>query len=85
MHVLDGQEVHGEIDLLWYTAPRECVLVDFKNYLGSERALTNPADKHYAGRHAPQLQAYYNVLTQAGNNVRDKLIYYSVLRRVVKV
>ncbi|MBR6284002.1 MAG: UvrD-helicase domain-containing protein [Muribaculaceae bacterium] len=85
VHVLDGQEVHGEIDLLWYTAPGECVLVDFKNYLGSEKALTNPADKHYAGRYAPQLQAYYNVLTQAGNNVRDKLIYYSVLRRVVKV
>ena len=84
IHAVDGQVVHGEIDLLWYTAPNECVLVDFKNYPGKENSLLDPADKHYAGNYAPQLEAYRHVLTEAGVSVRDSLIYYSVLRRVVK-
>lgn len=84
IHAIDGQVVHGEIDLLWYTAPKECVLVDFKNYPGKENSLLDPADKHYAGKYAPQLKAYRHVLTEAGVSVRDSLIYYSVLRKVVK-
>ena len=84
IHAVDGQVVHGEIDLLWYTAPNECVLVDFKNYPGKENSILDPADKHYAGKYAPQLEAYRHVLTEAGVTVRDTLIYYSVLRRVVK-
>ena len=58
MHVLDGQEVHGEIDLLWYTAPDTCVLVDFKNYPGRTDTLLDPDNAHYAGHYAPQLNAY---------------------------
>ena len=84
VHVLDGQEVHGEIDLLWYTANDTCVLVDFKNFPGKESSLLDPADdKHYAGLYAPQLNAYRDVLTQSGCKVADTLIYYSVLRTLV--
>lgn len=86
VHVLDGQEVHGEIDLLWYTADDTCVLVDFKNFPGKESSLLDPADdKHYAGLYAPQLNAYRDVLTQSGCKVADTLIYYSVLRTLVRL
>ena len=85
VHVLDGQEVHGEIDLLWYTADDNCVIVDFKNYLGRIDTLLDASNAHYAGRYAPQLAAYRDVLSQSGLNVQASLIYYSVLRVLVSI
>ena len=85
MHVLDGQEVHGEIDLLWYTTPDTCVLVDFKNYPGRTDTLLDPDNAHYAGHYAPQLNAYRDVLCQSGLKVQASLVYYSVLRVLVSI
>lgn len=82
-----GQIVHGEIDLLWYLNANECVLIDFKNFPGSKATITNadPRNNHYAGKYAPQLKAYHDVLVSSGVTVRDTLIYYSVMGCVVKL
>ena len=85
LHPLPGQIVNGEIDLLWYLNEHECVLIDFKNFPGKEDAITNPDDRHYAGRYASQLKAYRDVLTTSGLTVKDTLIYYSVMGRVVRL
>lgn len=87
IHPLPGQVVHGEIDLLWMLNDRECVLIDFKNFPGSKATITNadPRNDHYAGKYAPQLKAYHDVLVSSGVIVRDTLIYYSVMGCVVKL
>lgn len=87
IHPLPGQVVHGEIDLLWMLNDRECVLIDFKNFPGSKATITNadPRNDHYAGKYAPQLKAYHDVLVNSGVTVRDTLIYYSVMGCVVKL
>lgn len=86
-HALPGQIVHGEIDLLWYLNDHECVLIDFKNFPGSKATITNPdpQNDHYAGKYAPQLKAYREVLQTSGLTVKDSLIYYSVMGCVVKL
>lgn len=76
---LDGQVVVGEMDLLWFTSPTECVLVDFKNYPGIISNVLKKDDKEYVGKYAVQLTAYEEALHVAGISVEDKLIYYSVL------
>ena len=84
---LPGQVVHGEIDLLWYTSEKECVLIDFKNFPGSKATITTPGEKneHYAGKYAAQLKAYRDVLESSGLTVKDSLIYYSVMGCVVRL
>ena len=74
-----GQVVTGEMDLLWFTAPKECVLIDFKNYPGIIGNVLKRDQKEYVGKHAVQLKAYEEALLAAGVSVKDKLIYYSVL------
>jgi ATP-dependent exoDNAse (exonuclease V) beta subunit len=87
IQALPGQIVHGEIDLIWYLNDHECVLIDFKNFPGSKATITNadPRNDHYAGKYAPQLKAYHDVLVSSGVIVRDTLIYYSVMGCVVKL
>ena len=87
IQALPGQLVRGEIDLLWYLNDHECVLIDFKNFPGSKATITNadPRNDHYAGKYAPQLKAYHDVLVSSGVIVRDTLIYYSVMGCVVKL
>ena len=84
---LPGQVVRGEIDLLWYLNDHECVLVDFKNFPGSKATIATPGEKnnHYAGKYAPQLKAYCDVLQSSGLTVKDTLIYYSVMGCVVRL
>lgn len=76
---LDGQVVVGEMDLLWYTAPSECVLIDFKNYPGVVANVLRKDNPEYVGKYAVQLAAYGCALHAAGITVKDRLIYYSVL------
>ena len=87
IQALPGQVVNGEIDLLWYLNDHECVLIDFKNFPGSKATITNadPANDHYAGKYAPQLKAYHDVLVSSGVTVKDTLIYYSVMGCVVRL
>ena len=76
---LDGQVVVGEMDLLWYTSPSECVLIDFKNYPGIVANVLRKDHPEYVGKYAVQLEAYERALHAACITVRDRLIYYSVL------
>lgn len=76
---LDGQVVVGEMDLLWYTEPSECVLIDFKNYPGVVTNVLRKDNPEYVGKYAVQLAAYECALLAAGITVKDRLIYYSVL------
>ena len=85
IQALPGQIVHGEIDLLWYLNDHECVLIDFKNFPGDKASIMNAENRHYAGKYAPQLKAYHDVLVSSGVTVRDTLIYYSVMGCVVKL
>jgi ATP-dependent exoDNAse (exonuclease V) beta subunit len=81
----EGQIISGEIDLLWYTQDDECVLLDFKNYPGAISNLLKPENEKYAGKYAPQLKAYRDVLQTSGLSVKDTLIYYSVMGCVVRL
>ncbi len=80
-----GQVVTGEMDLLWYTSPTECVLVDFKNYPGVIGNVLKKSSEEYVGKYAAQLNAYGEALHAAGLEVKDKLIYYSVMGCVVRL
>lgn len=82
-HQLDGQVVVGEIDLLWYTSPKECVLIDFKNYPGVVANVLSKDKPEYVGKYAVQLAAYERALHAAVITVRDRLIYYSVLGHLI--
>ena len=84
-HETGGQVVSGEIDLLWYTSPKECVLVDFKNYPGILGNVLSPKKDEYVGKYAAQLDAYDNALRATGLDVKAKLIYYSVLGYVIQL
>ena len=81
----DGQVVVGEMDLLWYTFPSECVLIDFKNYPGIMKNVMDKTKDEYVGKYAAQLKAYEDALTAASVKVRSKLIYYSVLGCLVQL
>lgn len=80
-----GQVIVGEMDLLWYTSPSECVLIDFKNYPGIISDVLKKEQKEYVGKRAAQLNAYEDALTAAGAVVKDKLIYYSVLGYLISL
>ena len=84
---LPGQIVHGEIDLLWMTGEKKCILIDFKNYPGDKKTITTPGEKNnnYAGKYASQLKAYKEVLSSSGYEIVDTLIYYSVMGCVVRL
>lgn len=84
-HENNGQIISGEMDLLWYTADKECILIDFKNYPGSMSNALDKTNKEYVGKHAAQLKAYEDALVDAGINVTAKLIYYAVLGCLVEV
>lgn len=81
----NGQVVSGEMDLLWYTAPKECVLIDFKNYPGIMGNALNKTNEEYVGQYAAQLKAYEEALSDAGLTVKATLIYYSVLGYLVEL
>lgn len=82
---LEGQIMKGEMDLVWFLDERSCVLVDFKNFPGSEKDVLNPENSHYVGNYAAQLFAYRETLKEAGYHVLDTLVYYSVMGCVVRL
>ena len=84
-HETNGQVVSGEMDLLWYTSPTECVLIDFKNYPGIMANALSKTHEEYVGQYAGQLKAYEEALVAAGMIVKAKLIYYSVLGYLVEL
>lgn len=79
-----GQNVRGEIDLVWMLADGSCVLVDYKSYPRFDKDINAPeVREHYAG-YIPQLTLYTHALQSAGFNVKEKLIYYPLQGRIVK-
>ena len=81
----NGQMTIGSIDLVWYTASNECVLVDFKNLPHAGRNVLNPADKRFLGHYAPQQRAYKEALTRAGNSVKASLIYLAMQGKIIRL
>ena len=75
----------GSIDLVWYTASDECVLVDFKNIPKAGRNVLDPADKSFLGHYAPQQRAYRDALTRGGLSVKACLIYLPMQGKVIKL
>ena len=80
----DGQELNGSIDLVWET-DHGCVVVDFKSFPGGRNMIVDPEGEHFAGRYAPQLTAYREVLEAAGIQVLDTLVCYAVQGCLVRV
>ena len=80
----DGQELNGSIDLVWET-DHGCVVVDFKSFPGGRNMIVDPEGEHFAGRYAPQLAAYREVLEAAGIQVLDTLVCYVVQGCLVRV
>ena len=75
----------GSIDLVWYTASDECVLVDFKNIPNAGRNVLDPADKSFLGHYAPQQRAYRDALTRGGLSVKACLIYLPMQGKVIRL
>lgn len=84
-HENNGQVFTGEMDLLWFTAETECVLIDFKNYPGVMSNALSKTNKEYVGHYAAQLKAYKEALVAAETTVKTMLIYYSVLGYLVEL
>ena len=81
----DGQMTIGSIDLVWYTAPDECVLVDFKNLPHAGRNVLDPADKRFLGHYAPQQRAYRDALSRGGICVKASLIYLAMQGKIISL
>lgn len=75
----------GSIDLVWYTAPNECVLVDFKNLPHADRNVLDPADKRFLGHYAPQQRAYKDALTRGDLSVKASLIYLAMQGKIISL
>ena len=79
----DGSLVVGSIDYVYETAEGS-VLIDYKTFPQGQ-AVVDPADKHYAGYYAGQLDSYTKALEAAGNNVLKRYIYYPVTGMLVEI
>ena len=71
----NGQLVHGEMDLLWYTKDG-VVLVDYKNTKKEE-----PNPEEYIG----QLAAYSEAIKSAGLTLREAVLYYATLGKIITI
>ena len=81
----NGQMTIGSIDLVWYTASNECVLVDFKNIPHAGRNVLDPADKRFLGHYAPQQRAYRGALTRGNLTVKACLIYLAMQGKIISL
>lgn len=71
----NGQLVHGEMDLLWYTKDG-VVLVDYKNTKKEE-----PNPEEYMG----QLTAYNEAINSVELTLRGAVLYYATLGKIITV
>lgn len=78
-----GQIVSGEMDLVWETE-KGCVLVDYKNYPGYDDVLDSES-KFCVGKYRPQLECYREALEMAGKKVLDRLVFYAVQGRIIRI
>ena len=85
LELRNGQMTTGSIDLVWYTASDEYVLVDFKNLPRAGRNVLDPADKRFLGHYAPQQQAYRDALIRGGLSVKASLIYLAMQGKIISL
>ena len=78
-----GQEISGEIDLV-YRTPEGDVLVDYKTYQGKVSHLTDPQSDFCASKHSAQIALYEEALQRHGRTLRARLICYLSLGVVVR-
>ena len=78
-----GQEVNGEIDLV-YRTPEGDVLVDYKTYQGKVSHLTDPQSDFCASKYSAQIALYEEALQRHGRTLRARLICYLSLGVVVR-
>ena len=78
-----GQEVNGEIDLV-YRTPEGDVLVDYKTYQGKVSHLTDPQSDFCACKYSAQIALYEEALQRHGRTLRARLICYLSLGVVVR-
>lgn len=79
-----GQIVQGEIDMIYRTDKGD-VLIDYKTYQGADSNLTNPDSDFYAGKYSGQIALYEEAMQRAGYIVRDRLICYLSLGKIVRM
>jgi len=88
--LINGQLYKGEADLVLETNDGY-ILIDYKSYPGRiesvlDAGLKNSADTKYAGKYAGQLNTYTKMIeTVKEKKVLKKLIYYTVLGRLIEV
>ena len=80
----DGIVIRGDMDLVWTVGDNDCVLVDYKNYGGTEDFSSPVAQSKYLGA-ATQLKAYKDTLIKGEYNVLDTLIYEPCQGRIVRL
>ena len=80
----DGQTITGSIDLVWQTSEGD-ILIDFKTCPMGPGAVLDVESEYYAGWYAGQLNAYEDALTESGERVIARYIYYPVSGLLVSV
>ena len=80
----ESQIIRGSCDLVWETTEGS-VLVDYKSFPGRVDQIIAPADEHFAGIYAPQIETYRNILEAAGKNVLATYIYYAVMGVIAEI
>ncbi len=80
----NGQIVQGEIDMIYRTDNGD-ILIDYKTYQGDVGNLTNPDSDFYAGKYSGQIALYEEAMQRAGRTVRDRLICYLSLGKIVRM
>lgn len=78
-----GQEINGEIDLV-YRTPEGDVLVDYKTYQGKVSHLTDSQSDFCASKYSAQIALYEEALQRHGRTLRARLICYLSLGEVVR-
>lgn len=80
----NGEVVHGEIDMVYRTQEGD-VVVDYKTYQGQSANLVDLQSKFYAGKYSGQVEIYEEALRREGRAVRDRVICYISLGRMIRL
>ena len=61
------------------------VVVDYKTYQGQSVNLVDSQSKFYAGKYSGQVEIYEEALRREGRAVRDRVICYISLGRMIRL
>lgn len=83
-HFHGKQIFTGSIDLVWHTKDG-VILVDYKTFPGTISQILEKGSPHYVGNYKGQFMCYENALSEHGEKVMAKLVYYPVAGVVVEI